>query len=133
MRHERDRSRKERWFLCGWHERMWRGVGDGKKGGLANWSRGHGRERVRVGKLVCLWFLPCLLWWPWIFRHLGGETRGENIGGGPGPRSGCCCHFSPMVASENAHVEVVDKLLQHGATIHIQDRVINNPIMSEFW
>ena len=60
-----------------------------------------------------------------------GDKRGENWSLGPG--SGCCCHFSPMVASENGNVEVVDKLLQHRATIHIQDRVINNPIMSEFW
>ena len=93
-------------------------MGEGKKGGSAEWSKGHGREGVRVGKLACLWFLPHLLWWPWMFQHLGGETRGENVGGGPGPGSSCCCHFSPMVASENGHVEVVDKLLTLGA--HVQ-------------
>ena len=62
---------------------------------MAEWSRGHGRERVSVVQLVCLWFPPRLLWWPWMFRHLGGETRGGNVGGGPGLGSGCCCHFSP--------------------------------------
>ena len=29
-----------------------------------------------------------------------------------------------MVASQNGHVEVVDKLLQHGATVDLQDQVI---------
>ena len=28
-----------------------------------------------------------------------------------------------MVASEDGHVEVVDKLLQHGATVDLQDKV----------
>ena len=28
-----------------------------------------------------------------------------------------------MVASQNGHVEVVDKLLQHGATVDLQDNV----------
>ena len=46
----------------------------GEKGGSAEWSRGHSRERVRVVQLACLWFPPHLLWWPWMFRHLGGET-----------------------------------------------------------
>ena len=30
---------------------------------------------------------------------------------------------SLMVASGNGHVEVVDKLLQHGATVDLQDKV----------
>ena len=30
-----------------------------------------------------------------------------------------------MVASYNGHVEVVDKLLQHGATVDLQSKVIN--------
>ena len=30
-----------------------------------------------------------------------------------------------MVASQNGHVEVVDKLLQHGATVDLQDNVRN--------
>jgi ankyrin repeat protein len=30
---------------------------------------------------------------------------------------------SLMVASFNGHVEVVDKLLQHGATVDLQDKV----------
>ena len=28
-----------------------------------------------------------------------------------------------MLASHNGHVEVVDKLLQHGATVDLQDNV----------
>ena len=28
-----------------------------------------------------------------------------------------------MVASENGHVDVVDKLLRHGATVDLQDNV----------
>ena len=31
-----------------------------------------------------------------------------------------------MVASENGHVEVVDKLLQHGATVDLQKEVHYN-------
>ena len=30
---------------------------------------------------------------------------------------------SLMYASDNGHVEVVDKLLQHGATVNLQDEV----------
>ena len=30
---------------------------------------------------------------------------------------------SLMYASQNGHVEVVDKLLQHGATVDLQDKV----------
>ena len=30
-----------------------------------------------------------------------------------------------MFASWNGHVEVVDKLLQHGATVDMKDQVIN--------
>ena len=30
-----------------------------------------------------------------------------------------------MAASVNGHVEVVDKLLQHGATVDLQDKVSN--------
>ena len=45
--------------MSGWVE-----YGEGKKGGSSKWSRGHGGEGVRVGKLVCLWFLPHLLWLP---------------------------------------------------------------------
>ena len=30
-----------------------------------------------------------------------------------------------MLASLNGHVEVVDKLLQHGATVDLKDQVIN--------
>ena len=33
-----------------------------------------------------------------------------------------------MVASQNGHVEVVDKLLQHGATVDLQDNVCNATI-----
>ena len=33
-----------------------------------------------------------------------------------------------MWASENGHVEVVDKLLQHGATVDLQYQVITTPI-----
>ena len=33
-----------------------------------------------------------------------------------------------MLASENGHVEVVDKLLQHGATVDLKDQVITTPI-----
>ena len=33
-----------------------------------------------------------------------------------------------MVASLNGHVEVVDKLLQHGATVDLKDQVITTPI-----
>ena len=32
-----------------------------------------------------------------------------------------------MLASENGHVEVVDKLLQHGATVDLQVQVIITP------
>ena len=32
---------------------------------------------------------------------------------------------SLMVASRNGHVEVVVKLLQHGATVDLQDKVSN--------
>ena len=32
-----------------------------------------------------------------------------------------------MVASDNGHGEVVDKLLQHGATVDLQDQVIITP------
>ena len=35
---------------------------------------------------------------------------------------------SLMLASLNGHVEVVDKLLQHGATVDLKDQVINTPI-----
>ena len=28
-----------------------------------------------------------------------------------------------MIASEDGHVEVADKLLQHGATVDLQDKV----------
>ena len=35
---------------------------------------------------------------------------------------------SLMVASQNGHVEVVDKLLQHGATVDLQDNVCNATI-----
>ena len=31
---------------------------------------------------------------------------------------------SLMLASQNGHVEVVDKLLQHGATVDLKDQVI---------
>ena len=41
-----------------------------------------------------------------------------------------CCTVSPqdgwsslMVASENGHMEVVDKLVQHGARVDLQDNV----------
>ena len=34
---------------------------------------------------------------------------------------------SLMVASQNGHVEVVDKLLQHGATVDLQAQVIITP------
>ena len=34
---------------------------------------------------------------------------------------------SLMLASENGHVEVVDKLLQHGATVDLKDQVITTP------
>ena len=30
-----------------------------------------------------------------------------------------------MVASQNGHVEVVDKLLRHGATVDLQTKVCN--------
>ena len=33
-----------------------------------------------------------------------------------------------IVASENGHVEVVDKLLQHGATVDLKEKVITTPI-----
>ena len=33
-----------------------------------------------------------------------------------------------MEASLNGHVEVVDKLLQHGATVDLQDQVMTTPI-----
>ena len=33
-----------------------------------------------------------------------------------------------MLASENGHVEVMDKLLQHGATVDLQENV--NTLMS---
>ena len=33
-----------------------------------------------------------------------------------------------MMASQNGHVEVVDKLLQHGATVDLKDQVITTPI-----
>ena len=33
-----------------------------------------------------------------------------------------------MWASHNGHVEVVDKLLQHGATVDLKDQVITTPI-----
>ena len=33
-----------------------------------------------------------------------------------------------MVASQNGLVEVVDKLLQHGATVDLQHQVITTPI-----
>ena len=46
---------------------------------------------------------------------------------------------SLMLASQNGHVEVVDKLLQHGATVDMKHQVIITlviievcPIMSEF-
>ena len=32
---------------------------------------------------------------------------------------------SLMAASQNGYVEVVDKLLQHGATVDLQDKVSN--------
>ena len=32
-----------------------------------------------------------------------------------------------MLASQNGHVEVVDKLLQHGATVDLQAQVIIAP------
>ena len=35
---------------------------------------------------------------------------------------------SLMLASLNGHVEVVDKLLQHGATVDRKDQVITTPI-----
>ena len=31
-----------------------------------------------------------------------------------------------MAASQNGHVEVVDKLLQHGASVDIQEKVSRN-------
>ena len=31
-----------------------------------------------------------------------------------------------MVASQNGHVEVVDKLLQHGAKVNLQSKVSRN-------
>ena len=33
-----------------------------------------------------------------------------------------------MFASQNGHVEVVDMLLQHGATVDLKDQVITTPI-----
>ena len=33
-----------------------------------------------------------------------------------------------MLASQNGHVEVVDKLLQHGATVDLKDQVITTHI-----
>ena len=33
-----------------------------------------------------------------------------------------------MLSSQNGHVEVVDKLLQHGATVDLQNQVIITPI-----
>ena len=33
-----------------------------------------------------------------------------------------------MWASHNGHMEVVDKLLQHGATVDLKDQVITTPI-----
>ena len=40
----------------------------------------------------------------------------------------CCVHYktgwsSLMVASENGHIEVVDKLLQYGARVDLQNEV----------
>ena len=35
---------------------------------------------------------------------------------------------SLMVASRDGHVEVVDKLLQHGATVDLKEKVITTPI-----
>ena len=32
-----------------------------------------------------------------------------------------------MLASQNGHVEVVDKLLQHGATVDLKNKVITTP------
>ena len=33
-----------------------------------------------------------------------------------------------MLASENGHVEVVDKLIQHGATVDLKNQVKTTPI-----
>ena len=38
-----------------------------------------------------------------------------------------------MTASKNGHVEVVDKLLQHGATVDLQNKVNNVSTYALAW